>query len=675
MKRKVVIGIIFVLLTTLISSCARVSQEEFDAVIADKDAALAELTSLQSQLATAQSNLNAAESEKDSIQTEVTLLQNQVSDVQSSLTNTNAEIAAKKAQIAGLEAKITALEKEVADLIKAAAEMGEGGEEQQETMQAEKPQRGGVAIISLASDVPGFDEVFIQNYSATTLHLTNEEMLQGDWTKGPAGTSEFDFILSGINTMTNKTGALADSWEIPKRGKIVFHIREGVHWHNKPPTNGRELTVDDVVYSFQRMCNTPGAYIKITYPVLANCVKITGDEAARSVTVDATACPSSEWASVTSIFPDSLSIMPKDAIEYYGNLNNWKNSIGTGPFIMTDYVSNSSITFIHNDNYWMTNPIGPSKGDQLPYIEGAKLLIIADTATATAAFRNKKIDSISGEYYDIKEFLDNPDVNYVSYTAESCGAIFMRTDKTNLPFSKKEVRQALMLATDFEKIRDDFYGGKATILGWPIAYVKEYKDAYVPMENLPASTQELFSHNVTKAKELIKSAGYPTGFDVTVTFYNTATTTDYLSLISRMWDDAGITLNLDGRDYTTWVARIRARNYDEMIYYNSSSNWQKMQSFSGTSSWNQSYVNDPRINEELAVALDLIGYDEVQLAKNFSELVPYIIEQCWVIPKPNPYMYVVWWTWVNNWNGELNIGYYNSPSYLKYIWMNEALKQ
>jgi peptide/nickel transport system substrate-binding protein len=548
--------------------------------------------------------------------------------------------------------------------------------EKAEEIYTEKPQYGGVANIRLAADIAGFDEAFIQHYVATSLHLTNEEMLQGDWAKGPAGTGESDFVLGVVNAMSVKTGALADRWEIPERGKMIFHIREGVRWHNKAPTNGRELSVEDVVYSMKRMCTNPGAYIKITYPLLAKSVQITGDEAARTVTVDATACPSSEWANVVSVFPDYLSIMPKDALEYFKDtMNDWKNSIGTGPFILTDYISNGSATFVRNPNYWMTNPIGPGKGDQLPYLEGIKMLIITDTSTATTAFRTKKINGFTGQYDDIKEFLDNPDVKRMSYTAEACGAIFMRTDKADLPLSKLDVRQALMLATDFNKIKDEFYDGKATILAWPIAYVKEYKDAYVPMEKLPANVQELFSHNVTKAKELLTASGYPTGFDTTITFYNTATTTDYLSLIASMWSDIGVTLKLDGRDYNTYVSRIRAKNHDNMIYYNSSGIWQKFQSISGTSTFNQSYVNDPRINEALATALDLINVDDTQLAKNFADLVPYILEQSWVIPTPLAYTYVIWWPWVKNWNGELSIGFYNNPNYLKYEWMDLALKQ
>src|SRR4030042_374239 len=138
-----------------------------------------------------------------------------------------------------------------------------------DTSRSEKPQYGGIVTLSLASDIRGFDEAFVGHWLATTLHLTNEELLQGDWTKGPAGSDEASFILGGVNAMSLKTGALADSWEIPYRGKIIFHIREGVRWHNKAPTSGRELTVDDVVFSMKRVCTLTTAYIYRAYNSMA----------------------------------------------------------------------------------------------------------------------------------------------------------------------------------------------------------------------------------------------------------------------------------------------------------------------------------------------------------------------------------------------------------------------
>ncbi|MDO9334282.1 MAG: ABC transporter substrate-binding protein, partial [Dehalococcoidales bacterium] len=437
-------------------------------------------------------------------------------------------------------------------------------------------------------------------------------------------------------------------------------------------TSGRALTIDDVVFSLKRVCTEPTAYIKMNYPNLAKTAVITGDETTRTVTIE---CPDSEWINSITLFTDYVMIVPRDAAEQFGKgMDQWQNSIGTGPFVLTDYVSNSSLTFVRNHNYWGTNPIGPGKGDQLPYLEGVKMLVMTDTATRLSAMRTGKIDSTSGEYDDVKEFLDNPEIQYVKYVSDACLVIAMRTDKPDSPFSKKEVRQALTMATDFNKIKDEFYDGRAEILIWPISPEKESAKAYFPLEQLPANVQELYSHNVTKAKELLTAAGYPTGFNATIVTYNTATYVDYLSLVKNMWADIGVTLTIDAKDYATWISRIRNRNYDEMLWSSTSGAWAKMLNFNGTTFYNASYVNDARAVETAAQISEYVGLDEDKMAKLYHDLMPYVIEQCWVIAKPNPYTYVVWWPWRKNWHGELYVGYVNFPSYFKYIWQDVDLK-
>ena len=542
-----------------------------------------------------------------------------------------------------------------------------------DTSRSEKPRYGGTITIAGTTDPTAFDDGFslTVHVSTSTLNLTNDELLQGDWTKGPAGTREADYLIGGVNSMNLKTGSLADSWEIPYRGKIIFHIREGVRWHNKAPTNGRLLTVEDVVYTLNRDIKGASGYIKATYPNFSATAVITGDEAARTVTVE---CPPGEYATMIILIPNYFSIFPKDALEQFGNMNNWKNSIGTGPFIFTDYVSAGSMTFTRNPNYWETNPIGPGKGDQLPYVDGVKWLIVPDTATYFAAMRTGKIDGCGGIYSDVKEFLTNPDIKYTQYINDYCYALFMRTDKVDSPFSKLEVRQALTMATDYEKIVNEYYEGKATLLCWPISPIREFEGAYVPFKELPASTQELFSHNITKAKELLTKAGYPTGFSCKVVAYNTPSMTDYLSQIVKMWADVGVTLTIDAKDYVTYTTRARNRSYDDLIDYTTSSTWWKMLAFAGVSQYNLSYVNDPIVNDALTRALDLIGFDEKALAANFKAIVPYVTEQCWVIPVPNAWYYVAWWPWVKNWNGELYVGYWSYPLYMKYRWQDTDIK-
>ena len=74
--------------------------------------------------------------------------------------------------------------------------------------------------------------------------------------RGPDGVTEKLGIVNwridrGENDLTGGffyfplsvlTGRLAESWETPDTTTAVFNIRRGVHWHDKAPMNGRELT-------------------------------------------------------------------------------------------------------------------------------------------------------------------------------------------------------------------------------------------------------------------------------------------------------------------------------------------------------------------------------------------------------------------------------------------------
>jgi len=550
-------------------------------------------------------------------------------------------------------------------------------EEEEEVVDTSGPQYGGVSAIVLTADILGFDEAFIPHTYVYTMHLTNEELLEGDWVKGPAGTGEADYILGGINSMDLKTGGLADGWEIPELGTMIFHIREGVHWHDKPPVNGRELTVDDVVFSLERMTTSPRAYIKTAYPTLAATTEITYDDSARIVTIKV---PIDQWANCATLYPDYVEIVPRDAVEEFGHINDWRNSYGTGPFILTDYVSNASATLVRNPNYWKKDPCGPGMGNQLPYLDGIKMLIITDLSTRLAAMRTGKIEGAGFEYEDAWPIIEaNPEIEYITYIHDSCYSMGMRTDDPESPFSDIRVRQALMLATDFDQIVDDFYGGKAEKLVWPISPTKEYANAYISLEELPANVRRLYEYDPVEAKQLLTAAGYPTGFSTSIICYNTPTQIDYLSQIQAMWAEVDIELEIDAKDYAVWRGRMGTRTFGPTdLFYAWDSGigtFMKMINYRGSSQYNQSYVDDPVVEDAWTEMQMYVGIDEAKMMEINAELMPYLLEQAYVIPKPNPLLVVMWWPWVENFNGAFNCGYYNWPSYLKYVWHDLTLKE
>jgi len=547
------------------------------------------------------------------------------------------------------------------------------------------PQYGGVVTYNINSDVPYFDEVAGGNYGghvyAFTTKLTHNDLLQGDWAKGPAGTFETDWVNGGDNRMDQKTGCLADSWTIPELGTIIFHIREGVHWHNKAPVNGRELTAADVEYSLKRALT--GGYFALFYAQLCATAEITSDSNEGTVTITV---PVDQWVNMITLFPDYHSIVPREVIEEYGDQVDWRNSLGTGPFMLTDFVPNSSVTFTRNPNYWETDPIGPGKGNQLPYVDGVKWLVIVDPSTRQAAFRSGAIDRLTAvNYNDARPLLEDPRLSAMEtlkYTVDGMTGVFFRTDLAESPFSVKEVRQAMMLAIDQEKVRDLYWQGSGTILTWPLMPTLAYMDAYVPLEELPENVRELYEHHPDKATQLLADAGYPDGFECSVICWNTPVMIDILSMYKDMLADININVELDIVDYAVYLGIARSRNYGpyEMIYTTDSGcgTYMKFIDFRGPGSYNPSRIDEDygvtQIEEAYAEIITYAGTDEAAMMRINHELMPWLLEQAYVIPNVVPDLYMLWWPWLKNNYGTYACGYYNFGGTVKYSWIDQDLK-
>ena len=59
-----------------------------------------------------------------------------------------------------------------------------------------------------------------------------------------------------------------------------------------------------------------------------------------------------------------------EAVKQWGDLTDWHHAIGTGPFILTDFVGGSSATLVKNPNYWGYDERYPQ--NQLPYVDSVK---------------------------------------------------------------------------------------------------------------------------------------------------------------------------------------------------------------------------------------------------------------------------------------------------------------
>jgi len=508
-----------------------------------------------------------------------------------------------------------------------------------------------------------------------------EQITNSDRAKMLGGGGNVD-MAGGPTSMADVVGCLAEKWKTTDQFTWVLDIRQGVKWQKIPNNagstlvNGRELTVDDVIATFEWLRDAPQSWARTAEPVLhANMtIEKTGPN---QVTVHTPKNPNTTYLWLMG-GGGSAFIWPKEWLPKYATTNDWKVTIGTGAYYITDFVDNSVLNMARNDNYWDKDPSGPGKGNQLPYISSIKFLIVPDTSTVLSALRTRKAEMLASGGFPTGLALDdareltktNPEMGSYRYLAYP-QQIGMRRDKPDLPYKDINVRKALMMATDMESIAKDMYGGEAEILASPAAPL--YTTTYTPLNEQPAETQELYKYNPDKAKQLLKDAGYPNGFNAKLVLTGS---TDMAETIKAQWAKVNVNVTIDLREFGVFQGIWASRNYDELMMTMNAGGDNALfvrysfGYFRGVNSYNISYVDDPTgsdpiiekaFNDQAAVInVDFAAADRVN--KEFNK---YILSQAFLIPTPAPYMFRMWQPWLKAYAGEGA-----SKHMIQYIWLD-----
>jgi peptide/nickel transport system substrate-binding protein len=552
------------------------------------------------------------------------------------------------------------------------------------TTSSNLPKYGGTLSIARTGDILGFDEGFQAVFFTVTNHLTHDEPMTGDWAKGPGGTNEYSWLSNGNYSWASKGPSVAESYEIPEPGKIVLHIRQGIHFALNPNSpasllvNGREMTGEDVEWTMNRMRTMKTSYWVTGSPSFVAGLKI---KLVDKWTVEAT-CNVADAYSFAAYLVDWCSILPREVVEKYGDVREWKNSVGTGPFYLTDFVSNSSASFEKNKNYWRTDPVAPGKGNKLPYVDRIKLLIIVDTSTLHSAMRTGKLDILQAQTWDDAKNVRGSikGLNELDYIYQNPQQLFMRTDKQDLPYKDIKVRKALMYATDYDSIINDFMDGKAYAQSFPITPMPDFKTVYVPLEDLSADIQDLYKYNPDKAKALLKEAGYPDGFQCSVMYSSQGTfNVDYLSILKEMWAKVGVNLSLVPLEFATHNNRWSQRNYDDMFFglMASAGTYRRGTNFVGVGvGYNLSYINDPALDDaKNRMQARFNAGDDAGCDAIMREITPSIVGNAYVIATPVQYQVNFWQPWIKGYHGESSPGIINEWQENMYLWIDQDLKK
>lgn len=499
-----------------------------------------------------------------------------------------------------------------------------------------------------------------------------EQLLRPDIEKfGPRGSNEFGFQEDRPVDLKYLTGNLLESWEVFS-DKLVFHVRPGIFWSGKSLNPGvmpepRELVAEDIKYNIDRMMS-PESTLHTGLLTWIDAVNVTDKYTVEIETNRFN--PEWWWYLGTKWFTD---VVPRETVE--AGSNDWGNLIGTGPFVLSKVVQGTAIEYERNDNYWRSTTIN-GKDYKLPFVDRLVKVFIADEAAQIAALRTGAVDVklwVKPSYWS---FLDRsvPDLKHADQASWTDSWVApMRTDTP--PFDNKQVRQALVMATDREAIRNAVIpGGRPD--SWPLM---EGVPGYVPMDERPPEVQQLFEFDPEKAKQMLADAGYPNGFTATVSYMTGGFNREdqqRAEILASMWANVGVTLNLQPMEYTAWQAMVNARQHPEVVIDWSSSVfpfWTFESYFSTGGSNNYSMYSNPEFDELLAKASTTI--DEAERTALLEQMYLILQEDVPVIDFGFPVFRSYWWPWVKNYYGENTGGtggHGRTP--FEMMWVDQALK-
>ncbi len=319
---------------------------------------------------------------------------------------------------------------------------------------------------------------------------------------------------------------LAESWQASNGGKTwLFKLRQGVKFHD-----GREMTADDVVATFQRLVNPKSASAAASQlPFLK--AKNVGKVDRYTVRFDLDRAVGA-FPYYTQTY--NAVILPKD---YDGDFAT--HPVGTGPFRMSGYKAEESATFERNPHYWR-------KGE--PYLDGVDVSVFGSSQPQILALQGGNVDVmlLSG-YLDAKPLMGDKNIRIVAAHSAEHRELTMRVDRK--PFNDKRVRLAVALCLNRPAIVRSLLGGKADIGNdHPIAPV------YPLSLDVPQRRK-----NLAQARKLLAEAGYPHGFDIDLYTEQYAEVPQYAVLIQQMLAAANI--------------RVKLHIQPQNIYYN---HWTKV---------------------------------------------------------------------------------------------------
>jgi peptide/nickel transport system substrate-binding protein len=496
-----------------------------------------------------------------------------------------------------------------------------------------------------------------------------ESLLIADMSMGMTGTKEHEYSGRFLPfECTRGDLSIAEDWEFLQDPlRLVLHIRPGIYWPDKPGVmESRELTADDVVFSIQRHWDSPragqewSAFLKSVtatdrYTVVCELNFYFPDFGYWFMWGQETYIIAPEWAEAGA--------------------EDWNNLVGTGPFMLANWVSGSVLEYVKNPIY-RGRTIIDGKEYQIPFVDKLVYPFMAEDAVRLAALRTGKIDIWEDVAWVYEDTLADTNPELRSWFKPPFGMyrIGIRQD-IGPPFDILEVRRAMNMAIDKQAIIDKLYGGNSVMLNYPIA-ADMGEAVYTPLEKLPKAARELFEYNLEEAERLMAEAGYTDGFDAEVIFSDVPKEVEIMSMVKDYWADIGINLELVALDKAAaWAIILGDKDHKHMAALFDSSPGPAADL---VNSWrpggivNISWTDDPIFNDIMSRWDEAIDLDESNALIKQANV--HIIEQTYDIFIPEAGAFVYAWPWIKHYEGEKMTCYLGSVGAHAIAWIDQDLK-
>nr|WP_026688543.1 glutathione ABC transporter substrate-binding protein [Alteribacter aurantiacus] len=221
-----------------------------------------------------------------------------------------------------------------------------------------------------------------------------------------------------------------------------------------------------------------------------------------------------------------------------------ENPIGTGAFILEEWKPGESVKVVKNENYWR----------DVPNVESITFKVVPEDNTRVGELETNTSQIISHLSPDSLSRIENNDDLKVA-TQESVSMFYLGFNTEQEPFDDPKVRQAIAKAVDKEAIIDGLLNGAGIPAKGPIA----------PPVAGSSDDIEAIEKDLDEARELLADAGYPDGFETTLTVETSQIGEDVAVSLQAQLEEIGIDVNIDTRERGAYIDIVTNANQDMFL--------------------------------------------------------------------------------------------------------------